>query len=347
MENDNEIVVQEQPVEVVPQTTGLNEFFQVGLYRIIAVVVAVILALVSFFPASAYFSSPENHLDEIQALDSKAENVGLLISGSAAASAAITLLPGDVGTPIANKLVDLCSDFLIVLTAIFLEKYLLTLFSLAAFSGIIPLGLLLFVIGILFQKQPMKQSACFGMGFKLLLFGVAVACVVPLSIVASNKIEETYSADVNAAVASANEVADMGTSSSESTDESTSATTTDTETDTTTDESSSSDGNPLSIILDWMSDRASDASNLVTNAASSVTDSAGKVIEMAKTAVRNLIEALAVMIVVDCVIPILVLVFMVWVVNFLFGNIVKMPSFSARPRLLPHKAEKAAGAEKA
>ena len=78
MENDNEIVVQEQPVEEVQQTTGLNEFFQVGLYRIIAVVVAVILALVSFFPASAYFSSPENHLDEIQALDSKAENFAAL-----------------------------------------------------------------------------------------------------------------------------------------------------------------------------------------------------------------------------------------------------------------------------
>ena len=68
---------------------------------------------------------------------------------------------------------------------------------------------------------------------------------------------------------------------------------------------------------------------------------------MAKTAVRNLVEALAVMIVVDCVIPILVLVFMIWVVNFLFGNIVNMPTFSARPRLLPHKAEKAAGAQKA
>ena len=71
MENDNEIVVQEQPVEVVPQTTGLNEFFQVGLYRIIAVVVAVILALVSFFPLSTYFSSPENHMSEIQALTAR------------------------------------------------------------------------------------------------------------------------------------------------------------------------------------------------------------------------------------------------------------------------------------
>ncbi len=45
-----------------------------------------------------------------------------LTAAATAASAAITLIPGDAGTPIADKLADLSSYFLIVVCAIYLEK---------------------------------------------------------------------------------------------------------------------------------------------------------------------------------------------------------------------------------
>ena len=61
-----------------------------------------------------------------------------LTAASTAASAAITLLPGDTATPIAEKLADLSGYFLIVLCAIFLEKYLLTITSYVSFTILIP-----------------------------------------------------------------------------------------------------------------------------------------------------------------------------------------------------------------
>ena len=45
-----------------------------------------------------------------------------LTAASTAASAAVSALPGDTGSAIAEKLADLTSDFLIVLCAIMLEK---------------------------------------------------------------------------------------------------------------------------------------------------------------------------------------------------------------------------------
>ncbi len=58
----------------------------------------------------------------LAALEEKQTTVLELSAASAAASAAITLIPGDVATPIADKLADLSSHFLLVLCAVFLEN---------------------------------------------------------------------------------------------------------------------------------------------------------------------------------------------------------------------------------
>ena len=52
-----------------------------------------------------FTSSTEFNAKTIQSLDDKKTTVMELAAASTAASAAITLIPGDVGTPIANKLV--------------------------------------------------------------------------------------------------------------------------------------------------------------------------------------------------------------------------------------------------
>ena len=62
---------------------------------------------------------------------------------STAASAAITLLPGDAATPIAEKLADISGYFLLALCAIYLEKYLLTVTAYATFRLLVPAACLL------------------------------------------------------------------------------------------------------------------------------------------------------------------------------------------------------------
>ena len=106
--------------------------------RIICVAAAVILALASIFGVAKLTTDPAFYQKSIAALEEKQETVLELTAASTAASAAITLLPGDTATPIADKLADLSGYFLIVLCAIFLEKYLLTITAAAAFKVLIP-----------------------------------------------------------------------------------------------------------------------------------------------------------------------------------------------------------------
>ena len=83
--------------------------------RIICVAVAVILALASIFGVAKLTTDPAFYQKSIAALEEKQETVLELTAASTAASAAITLLPGDTATPIADKLADLSGYFLIVL----------------------------------------------------------------------------------------------------------------------------------------------------------------------------------------------------------------------------------------
>lgn len=106
--------------------------------KIICVATALILALASIFGVAKITTDPAFYQKSIAALEEKQETVLELTAASTAASAAITLLPGDTATPIADKLADLSGYFLIVLCAIFLEKYLLTITAAAAFKVLIP-----------------------------------------------------------------------------------------------------------------------------------------------------------------------------------------------------------------
>lgn len=84
-------------------------------------------------------SSPKIYSSTISSLDNKKETVMALSAAAATTSAAITLLPGDTMTPIADKMADLTSYFLIILCVIYLEKYLLPILGYLVFGILIPI----------------------------------------------------------------------------------------------------------------------------------------------------------------------------------------------------------------
>ena len=86
-------------------------------------ILPILICLSSFYMVAQKTSTPEFHEQSIQYLDEKRNTVMTLAVSSAAISTSITILPGDTGTPIANDLADLSSKFLLVLGAIYLEKY--------------------------------------------------------------------------------------------------------------------------------------------------------------------------------------------------------------------------------
>ena len=80
----------------------------------------VLIGLISFFVVYRYIMVHTFTEDWITAIDGNIGTVLKLVGSSTAASVGITVLPGDVATPIANSLVDFNKGFLAVLSALYL-----------------------------------------------------------------------------------------------------------------------------------------------------------------------------------------------------------------------------------
>lgn len=255
------------------------------------IIVPLVLAIVSFFVLAKYTSSAEMSLNAhtIQSLDDKKTTALELTAAATAASAAITLIPGDVGTPIADKLADLSSYFLIVVCALYLEKYLVTITGWVAFGLLIPIGLVLLSVCAAFRKESFQVLAG-----KLVVLGLALYLVIPASVKISNMIDATYGASMENTIASAKQTTEeiqeeAGSDSSENTQES--------------------------------EEKKGFLSGLVDKVETTVS---GAKVNLENT-LNRFIEAIAVMLVTSCVIPILVLVFFLWIVKLVLGIDIRLP----------------------
>lgn len=262
--------------------------------RAAGIVAAVVVALISFFALGAIFSNPATFKGTVAALDEKKDTVMSLIAASTGSSAAISLLPGDAGTPIAEKLVDLSSDFLVVLAAIYLEKYLLAIMGFASFKVLLPIACALLIVALLLWNHPAFRLTLTRLSFKLVLFALAAVLVVPASVLMSSMIEQTYQASIDETIQTAEQTTEsieQSASQGEGTDAS----------------------NPLSFLLN-------------------VPDELNRLTESARTSLSNFVEALAVMIVTSCIIPVLVLLFFLWLVRIILGIDIEIP----HPRGMRH-----------
>ncbi|MDO4538542.1 MAG: hypothetical protein Q4B54_10310, partial [Coriobacteriales bacterium] len=106
-----------QPIYQLPQDPLLPSLSKRG--RLIVTAILALAALISVFALGPHFTKPDAYKRTVASLDQKKDTVMTLTGASTGTSAAITILPGDVATPIAEKLVDLSSDFLIVVGALY------------------------------------------------------------------------------------------------------------------------------------------------------------------------------------------------------------------------------------
>ena len=249
--------------------------------KILKVVLPLVIALISVFGVARVAASSEFHEETIAALDEKKETVMELAAASTATSAAITLIPGDTATPIAEKLADFSSYFLVVLCAIYLEKYLVTITGYAAFKVLIPIGCILYAISVF-----VKEDMCKRLANKLILFGLAIVLVIPASVKVSDLIESSYQSSIENTLETAKQTAEEVEKEAESEEE---------------------------------------KSGFLDSLTSTVTEIGTKV----ETSINNFIEALAVLIVTSCVIPIVVMMFFVWLVKSVLAIDIPTPSISS------------------
>ena len=106
--------------------------------NVVIAIALLIAAILSVTVVSKYATSEEVHSSSIAALDDKKVTAMELTAGVAATSTAISALPGDAATPIAEQVSELTGPLLIVVCAIYLEKFLLTTIGYVAFKFLIP-----------------------------------------------------------------------------------------------------------------------------------------------------------------------------------------------------------------
>lgn len=169
--------------------------------NIALIAAALIVMLLSIFVISKAAADPANHTQTLEALDEKKTDVLTMTATSAGAATAIAAIPGDATTPVANKLADLTSYFLIILMVIFLEKYLVTLTGYATFNILIPIACVLFIAGIVAARRTLKVWAA-----KVAVFGVVIFLIIPASMKVSSIIEETHEISMENAIQEAEEI---------------------------------------------------------------------------------------------------------------------------------------------
>lgn len=232
--------------------------------KILFALIPIVIALLSFFVIARFTSSTEFNAKTIQSLDDKKTTVMELAAASTAASAAITLIPGDVGNPIA---------------CVFFSGYLL------------------------WRKEILRVVAQ-----KFLLFGLAVYLVIPASVKVADMIETTYASSIESTIETAkqtNDEIESETGESGQVD------------DKSSNEKSQSDSD---------SDSKENAGGFFSGLFNKVQEGVSTATANVENVLNNFIEALAILLVTSCLIPILVLIFFVWLVKMLLGLNIDIPT---------------------
>ena len=263
--------------------------------KCITAAVLLLVAILSITVVGKYVSAPENHQKTIASLDEKKQTVMELTAASTVTSALITLLPGDTATPIAEKMADVSGYLLVVLCAIYLEKYLVTITGYVAFTYLIPIACGLWIFNLIFANATVRKLAA-----KLAVFGLAISLVVPASVKISDLIGDTYQAQIEATIEDARNTQSMLENSG-------------VVDDTNATETTGIDA--TSNIFDWAKDAISGAKDSVANVVENVTISTEELVQKVENSLNHFIEAVAVMIITSCVIPMLVLLLFFWMVK--------------------------------
>ena len=143
------------------------------LVKILLVVfIMVFSANVLFYkiPETKYLKSTVESLEESQ-------NTIMAFSGTTmAASLALSALPDDFGTPLANTISDLNMYFVFILVVVFVEKLIVLEGAKISFAYIIPIACVLYILFMLTTKEIFKNFAN-----KLLILGISLIVVIPFS----------------------------------------------------------------------------------------------------------------------------------------------------------------------
>lgn len=255
------------------------------------VTIPILIAVISYFIIADAASASRWTAKYITMIDKNRETALSLTAAATAASAAITFLPGDVATPIASELAALPKTFMVVLVALYLEKFVLTLSNAIVFKILVPVACGLFAAGSAFRK-----NICTSIGKRVLIFATAFLMLVPISLDISAMIEDSYRDSINQVIESAE-------NSSSQIQESMGA-----------DSDKETADNGLAKVIQSLQ-----------NAGDTIASGTSQIVQYFERLLSRFIESAAIMLVISCVIPMLVILLFGLIIKSIFNISIALP----------------------
>ena len=251
--------------------------------KIIIIAILIFATLLSIFVAP--FVVDKLHIiDEAQQiLDSKKDTVIAATATAATISVAVSAIPGDSTTPLANQIAELDIFFIIVLISIYLLKILLVVSTSLSFKLLFPTACLLFATYILSNSNYFKNLA-----FKILIFGSVVFLTVPISVGTMSVVDTTLKTQEKIETVSIEDKTE----------------------------------NPIENKNEdklWWDNFWNDVTDKVKEATNNVVNATKEMYQKAKDKFSELVDIVASLIITCCVIPLLDIVFLTWILKMLFG----------------------------
>ena len=160
--------------------------------KLALIALLLIAAILSVTILSGVFSSPKFYSKTIRTLDDQKNTTTMLSISVAAASTALSAIPDDVASPIANELADLTLPLFIITSFILMEKFLLTTFGWIAFTFLVPLACVFG--GICIYK---RNEVLLAYIRKLLILALALILIILISTRITIQVEDTFSESVS------------------------------------------------------------------------------------------------------------------------------------------------------
>ena len=172
-----------------------------NIIKVTIIALLIFVAVFSLTVIAPWAANPDNHTHAIEQTDEKINTVMTLSGGAAATSATLSLLPGDICTPLAEQLAELAKYFLVVLSSLYLEKFMICITGAIAFAVLVPLACLIFAAALIADKDRWKETAG-----KIAVFAIIIFLIVPASVKISDMVYQTQVEKVNNTVEDYNQL---------------------------------------------------------------------------------------------------------------------------------------------
>ncbi|MDD6191150.1 MAG: hypothetical protein PUB75_06130 [Firmicutes bacterium] len=255
--------------------------------RIIITTVILIFGAVSFFGLSKWAENPETYngtTAKIEELQNNAIGLTTAATGTATLAAAV---PGDATTPVANKLADVAGYMVIVYAALTTEKYIMVLAGALLFKIAIPLAAVVVSALIIAGKTETRWTYIV---LRVLAVFIVLWALVPASMYISTKVQDIYETTARTKL----EQVDKENKQIEKEAEA----------------EKKANNKKSSNLFDKIYEKVK---NVTVDAKSTAKQKAKEF----ETALDNMIEGVAIMIVTTCVIPFIVMAILLWVAKLI------------------------------